>query len=88
MKVRGRESAFIILEVNSLDNRSDISRKNIFFSYLNINSVWNKYKKMPSLISENVDIFIVAKTKLDSSFPTTQFIIPGLHHPFQLDIIR
>ena len=97
MKVRGRESAFIIHEVNSLDNRSDISRmkklslknpKNIFFSYLNINSVWNKYKKVPSLISENVDIFIVAETKLDSSFPTTQFIIPGLHHPFQLDINR
>ena len=97
MKVRGRESAFIIHEVNSLDNRSDISRmkklslknpKNIFFSYLNINSVWNKYKKMPSLISENVGIFIVAKTKLDSSFPTTQFIIPGLHYPFQLDINR
>ena len=62
--------------------------KNIIFSYLNINSVRNKFKNMSSLISENVDILIVAKTKLDSSFPTTQFLIPGFHHPFQLDINR
>ena len=31
---------------------------------------------------------IVAETKLDSSFPMTQFVIPGLHHPFELDINR
>ena len=43
---------------------------------------------MSSLISENVDISIVAETKLDSSFPTTQFVIPGFHHPFRLDINR
>ena len=62
--------------------------KNIIFSYLNINSVRNKFQNMSSLISENVDILIVAETKLDSSFPTTQFVIPGFHHPFRLDINR
>ena len=62
--------------------------KNIIFSYLNINSVWNKFKNMSSLISENVDILIVAETKLDSSFPTGQFLILGFHHPFRLDINR
>ena len=61
---------------------------NIIFSYLNLNSVWNKFKNMCSLIAENVDIWIVAKTKLDSSFPTTQFVIPGFHHPIRLDINR
>ena len=97
MKVRGREGAFIIDEVNSSDNRSDISKmkklrlknpKNTIFSYLNINSVWNKYKNMSSLISENVDILIVAETKLDLSFLITQFVIPGLHHTFRLVINR
>ena len=56
--------------------------KNIIFSYLNINSVWNKFKNMSSLISENVDILIVAETNLDSSFSTAQFLIPRFHHPF------
>ena len=77
--------------MNSLDNDSDISEmkslrlknpKNKIFLHLNINSVRNKFKNMSSLISENVEILIVAETKLDSSFPTAQFLIPGFHHPF------
>ena len=80
--ITGREGAFIRDEVNSLDNHSDIfemknlrlkNPKNIIFSYLNINSVPNKFKNVSSLISENVDILIVAEIKLDSSFPTAQF---------------
>ena len=43
---------------------------------------------MSSLISENFDIVMVAETKLDSSFPKAQFLIPGFHHPFRLDINR
>ena len=43
---------------------------------------------MSSLILENLYILIVAKTKLDSSFPMTQFLIPGFHNPFRFDIIR
>ena len=62
--------------------------KNIIFLYLNINSVRSKFKNISSLISENVDILIVAKTKLESSFPTTQFVIPDFRHPFRLDIKR
>ena len=31
---------------------------------------------------------IVAETKPDSSFPTTQFVIPGFHHTFWLEINR
>ena len=43
---------------------------------------------MFSLISENADILIVVETKLDSPFPTVQFLIPGFHHPFRLGINR
>ena len=84
--------AFIRDEVNSLDNISDTSEmknlrlknpKNIFFSFLNINSVRNKLKNISSLISENVDILIVTETKLGSSFPTAQFLFPGFHNPFK-----
>ena len=89
----GLEGAFVRDEVNSLDNHSDISEmkslrlknpKNITFSYLNINSVRNKFKNMSSLILENADILIVAEVKLDYSFSTAQFLILGFHHPFDL----
>ena len=89
--------SFINDEVISLDNHSDISEiknlrlktpKNIMLSYLNLNSIRNKFKNMSSLVSENVNILIVVETKLDSSFPTAQFLIPGFHHLFRLDINR
>ena len=78
-------------EVSSLDNHSDISEikhlclkspQNKFFWYLNTKSVWNKFRNMSSIVSEDVDIL----TNIDPSFPTTQFSIPGFHHPFRLDI--
>ena len=53
-----------------------------------MNSIRIKFKNMSSLVSENVDILIVAETKLDSSSPTAHFLIPGFHHPFRLDINR
>ena len=95
--ITGRECAVIRDEVSFLDNHSDISEtknlrlknpKNVIVSYLNINSVRNKFNNKSTLILANVDILIVAETKLDSSFPTAQFLIPGFHHPFRLDINR
>ena len=33
-----------------------------------------------------MDIFAIAETKLDSSFPESQFILPGMRKPFRLDV--
>ena len=38
------------------------------------------------MISKDVDILSVAETKLDSSFPNLQFLIPGFHEQMRLDI--
>ena len=35
--------------------------------------------------SNHVDIFVIAETKIDKSFPTVQFIIEGFHKPLRLD---
>ena len=56
------------------------------FGYLNINSVRNKFFSIPHLIDNNIDIFTIAETKLDSSFPDSQFLIPGMRKPFRLDV--
>ena len=64
------------------------SPETIISSSLNKNSVRKKFKKMSSLISVNIDILIVVETKLDSSFPSKQLVIPDFHHPFRLDINR
>ena len=60
--------------------------KNIIFSYINKNSIRNKFDNLCDLISKNVDILSVAETKLHASFPNSQFLIPGFHEPMRLDI--
>ena len=62
--------------------------KNTIFSYININSVRNKFGSICSLISSHVDILSTAKTKLEYSFPNAQFLITNFHQPFHLDISR
>ena len=62
--------------------------KNIIFSYININSIRNKFGSLCSLISPQVDILSIAETKLDYSFPNAQFLIPNFHQSFRLDINR
>ena len=72
--------------VSLLRNLRMKNPKNIIFSYININSIRNKFDNLCDLISKNVDILSVAETKLDSSFRNSQFLIPGFHEPMRLDI--
>ena len=37
------------------------------------------------LIKDKTDIFLISETKLDSSFPSGQFVIKGNSTPFRLD---
>ena len=46
----------------------------------------NKFSGFINLVFEHVDILIVAETKLDTSFPTAQFSMPGFHKLFKLDV--
>ena len=38
-----------------------------------------------SSIAVNLDILIISETKLDESFPVSQFLIPGFENPIRLD---
>ena len=31
-------------------------------------------------------MLVIAETKLDDSFPTSQFVIPGFKKPYRLDV--
>ena len=52
---------------------------------LNINSIRNKFEALKAIVNGNLDILVITETKLDSSFPTGQFCIPGFSPPFRLD---
>ena len=46
-------------------------------AHLNVNSIRNKFESMNELIKDNFDIFLITESKLDPSFPNSQFYIPG-----------
>ena len=47
----------------------------LIISNLNINSISNKFDQLKFPVQGKVDILVIMKTKLDSTFPTSQFLI-------------
>ena len=80
----------ISLEKTSLDSFNDlknIRKKNsdrLIIAQININSLRNKFEFLVEIIKNNVDILLVSETKIDSSFPNTQFYIIG-YTTYRLD---
>ena len=75
--------------MNSLDGLKSLrihNHSNITLSYLNINSIMKKFDDLKLIVNENVDILCIAEAKIDKSFPVVQFVLPGYHKPYRLDI--
>ena len=45
----------------------------------------NKFDQLKLIIKNKVDILVITETKLDSSFPHSQFKIDGFKQPYRLD---
>ena len=54
-------------------------------AHLNINSIRNKIELLSEAVTGNIDILMISETKIDESFPTSQFIISGFSSPLRLD---
>ena len=72
-----------------IEKDSDFSRilrvKNVnrlIIGYLNINSISNKFDQLKLFVHGKVDILIVTENKLNSTFPTSQFVIDGYSEPY------
>ena len=57
----------------------------IVLAHLNINSLRNKFDLIADQIKGNADVLAISEAKLDDSFPTGQFRIPGYESAFTLD---
>ena len=63
--------------------KSNLNR--IIVARLNINLLRNKFDYLIKQITGNIGILMISETKLDSSFPTGQFLINGYSEPFRID---
>ena len=73
---------------NEINILKEIRVKNvnrIIIGALNINSLSGKIEQLKVIIGNYLDVLIIGETKLDPSFPTDQFLIPGYCKPYRLD---
>ena len=57
----------------------------IIIGNLNINSLPNKFEQLKDIVMQHIDILVLTETKLDDTFPTTQFLANGFSEPYILD---
>ena len=69
-----KDKSMDIRRIESLKPLRKLKINMIVVTHLNIHSLRNK---LDSLIEQNVDILVISKTKLDSSFRTCQLLLNG-----------
>ena len=57
----------------------------VIIGHININSIRNKFEPLVSFINNNLDILMISETKIDDTFPGSQFLIKGFSVPYRLD---
>ena len=55
----------------------------LILGHVNINSIRNKLDSLVYMLDENIDFFLISETKLNDSFPLTQFKIEGFTTPYR-----
>ena len=57
----------------------------VIIGHLNVNSVRNKIASISEINKNALDVMLLSETKLDESFKTAQFMLPGYQKPFRRD---
>ena len=57
----------------------------VIVAYLNINFIYNKFEALKSLVENTIGVLVIAETKIDGSFSSSQFLIEGFSTPFRAD---
>ena len=58
---------------------------NVIIGHLSINSIKNKFELLSLLIGSKIDISLISETKIERTFPTSQFLMSGYSNVNRLD---
>ena len=67
---------------------SNLRKRNpnkVIIGSININFLAGQFEAIKGFIKSKLDILVLQETKIDSTYPTSQFLIEGFDHPFRLD---
>ena len=68
-----------------LDTLRTKYNESIVIGHLNVNHIENKFQPFVSLVKYKLDIVLLSETKLDNSYPPSQFVIQGYWNLFSRD---
>ena len=68
-----------------MENIRKNNSKKIIIAHLSINSIRNEFNFLADIVKDNIDILMISESKLNDSFPDSQFLIEGFGEPFRLD---
>ena len=52
----------------------------VIIGHININSFRNKFEQLVSFVNNNLDILMISETKIDDTFPDSQFLIKDFRY--------
>ena len=61
---------------------------NLLIGHFKINSIRNKVDMLSYMIGNKIDILMISESKLNDTFPSSQFVIDSFTEPFRLDRTR
>ena len=67
--------------INDLRNQTPFR---VIIGHININSIRNKFEPLVSFVNNNLDILMISETKIDDTFPDSQFLIKRFSVPYRL----
>ena len=68
-------------ENNLLKNLRLKNSNKVIIGHININSLRNKFELLTKMVRDKADLLMISETKLDSSFPNTQFYMKYYSKP-------
>ena len=69
---------------SQLDNLGRGKLNKIIFAHLNINSIRNKFGQVADLVKGKIDVLMISESKIDHSFPDSQFFLNGYSTQYKL----
>ena len=81
-KPLNEENAYDIREYKHLRKENPYR---IIIGHININSIRNKFESLVKYVGNNLDTLMVSETKIDDTFPQSQFLMEGFSKPYRLD---
>ena len=68
-----------------LRNLKANNRDRIIIGAININTLGGKFEPLVSIVKDKLNIIMISETKIDASYPKSQFNIEGYSEPYRKD---